>query len=266
MRNITSRLPRYWNSEKGRVIKAIVYDRAFTREDICEVTGLSEKSLNRILSELDDLRILENKNGEYRVALEIWKEYRPFFNEYESEKTGKSRRVKQENLVKWIEQWRRVKNLDFSLESKHFFLEGRNLDEISKELICKARSEVLVVNPFVVQCALSDTLREASAHGVIVRLITRPPKDKNEEYRIKKQEYHSILKNDGVLLTYNKQVHAKLIVIDRIVAILSSMNFYSGSSGGAVWETGIISFEETVVGPIVNSILELLERPETKEI
>ncbi len=50
------------------------------------------------------------------------------------------------------------------------------------------------------------------------------------------------------------------------MAIISSMNFYSGSSGGASWEAGLISVEETVVESIVNSILELLEKPESKEM
>ena len=49
------------------------------------------------------------------------------------------------------------------MESKHFFLEGRHLDDISKELVSHAESEVLAVNPFVENCDLSNTLRQACA-------------------------------------------------------------------------------------------------------
>jgi hypothetical protein len=44
------------------------------------------------------------------------------------------------------------------------------------------------------------------------------------------------------------------------------MNFYSGSSGGASWEAGLVSMEKTVVESIVDSILGLLEKPESKEL
>lgn len=138
-----------------------------------------------------------------------------------------------------------------------------HLDDISKELIRKAKSEVLVVNPYVNVCDLSHTLRGASKRGISVTLITRRPDGKKYSYRKEKQEYHTTLKKEGVILTYNKMAHAKLIVVDRAVAIVSSMNFYSGSSGGASWEAGFVSIEETVVESVVSSILRLLEKPES---
>lgn len=209
---------------------------------------------------------MENKNGIYRVTLEIWKEYVNPRRNNKQDHSVKFSKEKKEALIDWIDKWKRIKDLDFSLETKHFFLDGRHLDELSKELISRAESEVLVVNPFVSKCALSDTLKETSNSGTNVKLITRPPEDKNPEYRRNKKEYHLNLEEMGVTIRYNKQVHAKIIAVDRAVAILSSMNFYCGSSGGASWEAGIISLEETVVEPIVNSILKIFERPETKNI
>jgi phosphatidylserine/phosphatidylglycerophosphate/cardiolipin synthase-like enzyme len=147
-----------------------------------------------------------------------------------------------------------------------FFLEGRHLDEISKDLICNAKTEVLVVNPFVDDCDLSNTLRDVSRSGKKVRLITRPPEDEKDSHRKRKREYHATLKNEGVILTYNRKAHAKLIVVDRAVIIVSSMNFYSGSSAGASWEAGLISINDAVVEGVVDSILNLLEKPESKEL
>ena len=270
--------PRYWGSWKGRVIKAIVQDGAKTWNDIRDLTGLSSKSLNRALFEMFDAGILEKRiGGVYRVSREIYREYKEFFERqgtFEESAIGergqkipvKFSEEKQKDLVGWIDQWRGVKKLDFSLEFKHFFLEGRHLDDVSKELICNATSEVLVVNPYVDKCDLSDTLREASKGGINVRLITRPPDTGKETFWQDKQEYHRFLMEDGVSVTYNKVVHAKIVVVDRAVAIISSMNFYSASSGGASWEAGLISVEETVVESIVNSILELLEKPESIEM
>jgi len=270
--------PKYWGSWKGRVIKAIVLDGAKTWNDIRDLTGLSSRSLNRALFEMFDAGILEKGiGGVYRVSHEIYNEYREFserqgisaesvVREADQKIPVKFSEEKQKDLVRWIDQWREVKKLDFSLEPKHFFLEGRHLDDISKELICNAKSEVLVVNPYVDKCDLSDTLREASKRGIKVRLMTRRPDTSKKPFRRDKREYHRLLKEDGVSVTYNKAVHAKIVVVDRAVTIISSMNFYSGSSAGASWEAGLISVEETVVESIVNSILELLEKPESKEM
>ena len=59
------------------------------------------------------------------------------------------------------------------------------------------------------------------------------------------------------------QVHAKIVVVDSTVAIVSSMNFFSASSGGSSWEAGIVSTDEKVVKNIKKSILDILIRPET---
>lgn len=265
--------PRFWGSWKGRVIKAIVQDNARTWFEIRDLTGLSPKSLNIALAEMFDLRIVEKREDTYRVVPEIYKEYREFL------KSGnihakraldsppvKFSEEKQKALVDWIDQWRQVKKLDFSLEHKHFFLVGRHLDELSKELISNANTEVLIVNPYVNHCDLSNTLRNAAKKGVVVSLITRPPGRRREWSQHDMGEYHKLLKEDGVKVTYNKATHAKLIVVDRAAAITSSMNFFSVSSSGASWEAGLISVEEKVVEMVVNSILELLEKPETVDM
>jgi phosphatidylserine/phosphatidylglycerophosphate/cardiolipin synthase-like enzyme len=208
---------------------------------------------------------MEIRWKKYRVNRELWREYKYSSYVEEYNKTVFSNE-KKKALFDWIEKWKNIKNLEFPTEAKHFFLDGRHLDELSKELITKAENEVLVVNPFVNKCALSDTLKEASNQGVNVHLLTRPPDDKTLEYRRAKEEYHLTLKKAGVNVRYNKAVHAKIIVVDRTVAISSSMNFYCGSSGGKSWEAGIVTQEQTVVEPIVSKILKILEKHETKEM
>jgi len=265
--------PRFWGSWKGRVIKAIVEDHAKTWLEIRDLTGLSAKSLNTALAEMFDLAILEKKGSTYRVIPEIYKEYKEFWTSTHppAKKDVDKAPVefseeRQKALVDWIDQWRKVKKLDFSLEDKHFFLVGRHLDEISKELISNASSEVLVVNPFVNHCDLSNTLRNASKNGVRVNLVTRPPDVRRERSQHDMGNYHKLLREDGVEVMYNKAVHAKLIIVDRAVTISSSMNFLSTSSSGVSWEAGLISVEEKVVESVVNSVLELLEKPESVEM
>jgi phosphatidylserine/phosphatidylglycerophosphate/cardiolipin synthase-like enzyme len=65
------------------------------------------------------------------------------------------------------------------------------------------------------------------------------------------------LKKSGINVIYDKSVHAKLIVIDNEVAVISSMNFSLTSSGGKSWEAGIVSIEENVINSIIDSIRTL---------
>jgi DNA-binding transcriptional regulator GbsR (MarR family) len=241
--------PRSW---QGLVIRAIVQSgRPLTWREIQEATGLGKKSLNRALFELisseDIYKIESNTNAEskYNISDERFQIYSELYNP----KT---------ELVKWIAQWKEIRNLDFSIEHEHFFLERRHLDDFSKELISHAKFDVLIANPYIQDCDLSNTLIEASKNGINVQIITRPPEDKHPEYLKKKQEYHSKLKQEGISLFYDAKVHAKLIVVDSAIAAVSSMNFYADSSAGVSWEAGLVSTNQKVVNSIANAFSKVL--------
>lgn len=159
---------------------------------------------------------------------------------------------------KWINQWKEVKNLDFSTEQDHFFLERRYLDDFSKELISHAKTDVLIANPFIQNCDLSNTLREAQRNGVKIKIITRRPTDEKPEYLEKRTKYHSTLIHEGIALFYDEQVHAKIIITDNKVAIVSSMNFFATSSAGASWEAGLVTINPNVVKSIADSFSKVL--------
>ena len=241
--------PRSW---QGLVIRAIVQSgRPLTWREIQEATGLGKKSLNRALFELisseDIYKIESNTNAEskYNISDERFQIYSELYNP----KT---------ELVKWIAQWKEIRNLDFSIEHEHFFLERRHLDDFSKELISHAKFDVLIANPYIQDCDLSNTLMEASKNGINVQIITRPPEDKHPEYLKKKQEYHSKLKQEGISLFYDAKVHAKLIVVDSTIAAVSPMNFYADSSAGVSWEAGLVSTNQKVVNSIANAFSKVL--------
>jgi len=241
--------PRSW---QGLVIRAIVQSgRPLTWREIQEATGLGKKSLNRALFELisseNIYKIESNTNAEskYNISDERFQIYSELYNP----KT---------ELVKWIAQWKEIRNLDFSIEHEHFFLERRHLDDFSKELISHAKFDVLIANPYIQDCDLSNTLIEASKNGINVQIITRPPEDKHPEYLKKKQEYHSKLKQEGISLFYDAKVHAKLIVVDSTIAAVSSMNFYADSSAGVSWEAGLVSTNQKVVNSIANAFSKVL--------
>ncbi|TFF93466.1 hypothetical protein EU546_06160, partial [Candidatus Thorarchaeota archaeon] len=231
-------------------------------------TGLSPKTFNKVLAELYDAEALnKTKDDEYRVSYELYKEYRDYFENLEPEKKSVPVRVtesEQRDLVSWIDQWRETMGLDFSLKPEHFYLEGGNLNNFSEKLILGAKKEVLVVNPYVDQCDISDSLWKTVSDEKQVILVARKPEDKYEEIKERKEKFHQILREKGVKVVYNSRVHAKLIAVDRAVAVASSMNLQSSSAGGSTWEAGIVTKDDTVVESIVDSIYELVERPESE--
>ena len=261
----------YLGSWKGRIIKSIAVDGARTWNEVREKTGLNPKTLNRVLKELFDvekIRKIKVKTGEdssreeYRIENELYKQYLSYFKDLESKEqivpSVSISEKAQKHLISWIDSWQGLKGLNADLENKHFYLSGRHLDELSKELIEKAEAEVLVVNPYVKDCDLTNSLRIPASNKKQVTIIARH--DSRDE------EFHKILKEVGIDVFYNQKVHAKLIAVDRTIAISSSMNFFSDSSAGKSWEAGLISIEPTVVEEVVNSILAIMEMPESKNI
>jgi len=165
---------------------------------------------------------------------------------------------KETNFNKWIDEWRHTKKLDFSMESKHFFLDGSDLDDFTKQIIKMAEKTILVTNPYLESCYLTDYLIDSATKQTEIRIVTRQPEAREKGFD-RKVECHSKLRTKGITLRYDNQIHSKIITVDNKVAIASSMNFYSGSSGGASKEAGIVSIDEKVVESAANYIRKLLD-------
>jgi phosphatidylserine/phosphatidylglycerophosphate/cardiolipin synthase-like enzyme len=99
--------------------------------------------------------------------------------------------------------------------------------------------------------------------GIGVKVIARRPRDIPDDNS--KRKCQAELVKVGMLIHYDNQIHAKIIVIDNKVAIVSSMNLYSASSGGFTKEAGIVSIDEKVVDTVAKYILELLEKPQSTD-
>jgi phosphatidylserine/phosphatidylglycerophosphate/cardiolipin synthase-like enzyme len=201
-------------------------------------------AFNLTFEELLGHGILQKRGREhYQVDYDLCNEYRKFFKEL------------QDKLVDWVKQWRRQERVEDELN--HFYLEDNLLDELAEKLIKHAEIDVLVTSPFVERCHLSNSLISAKSKGIRVTLVTHSPQyDKYNQQ--KREKYHLKLREKSVLVTYDNSVHAKLIVIDRAVAIVSSMNFLASSSGGASYEAGLVTIEQNVVQSIYSSIINKL--------
>jgi phosphatidylserine/phosphatidylglycerophosphate/cardiolipin synthase-like enzyme len=140
-----------------------------------------------------------------------------------------------------------VNGVEAPLDKDHFFLDGRRLDSFTKWVIDRADSEVVVVNPFVKECDLSQQLIESRIRGLRVLLVTRPPEESARRCHLK-------MKENNVVIHYDSDVHAKVVVVDGAVAVVSSMNFVSESSAGQSWEAGIVTTDPRVIASIDKAI------------
>jgi phosphatidylserine/phosphatidylglycerophosphate/cardiolipin synthase-like enzyme len=267
--------PPFYNSWKGRVLEAIALDNIRDWIGIQEYTQLTAENLNKALSELYNLDIIErNENGTYWIKdIEVVHLYRDYFENLDEYKIPliqhdepkeiilEKALPKDDNLATFVVKWREFKNLSFSLDARHFFLEGTYLDDLSKDLIRRARKEVLLVNPYIDQCHLSQTLVDAIDNKAKVLVITRDPlQDNYPERREEKRAYHEELKKKGIIMNYDPRIHAKLLVVDQQIAVISSMNFILTSSGGSSWEAGMISIDDSIVTSVHKTIHNLLKK------
>lgn len=244
--------PRFWSSPKGQIIRAIVLDASYTRKEILETTRLKRDRFEEALDELfyTGLILEKAKDRLWVNSVALCNEYRSYWKE------GK------QILIDLVNKWRKEERIDTELN--HFFLEDKLLDKFSENLIENARSEILVTSLYIEQCHISNSLISMSQKGINIKLVMRKPTESQYQYE-KKMKYLSQLAQEGVYVAIDDSIHAKLIVVDRTVAVVSSMNFGATSSGGASWEAGLVTVEENVVQSVMASIMKRIEIASTDQ-
>lgn len=262
-----SEKPPYWDSWRGQVIRAILSSDKKTWAEVRERSGLSQKQLYRTMGRLmkrDITDFAQNDNDEKTYFVKDKEIERIYLSAMKD--TGQREVIEPKKQYSrhtdWIQKWIDMhEDIDASLEDSHFFLEGTQLADFSRNLIKRAQ-KLMIVNPFVDRAGLGTVLRTASKKGVHAILITRRPKSKPE-----RTKFHQTLKGGGVDLYYSGHdpggVHSKLIIADDEVAIISSMNFTKDSEAAVTWETGIVTLSKAVVASAMEAVKDLRDQEET---
>jgi hypothetical protein len=228
---------KFWSTFRGRIVRAITLEDAYTKDAIMKVTNLEEEQFDRAIEGLiKDKLVTENEDNEnFWVTKDLYAKCKSYFENLQSE------------LATWVVEWMESERIKWkwATETDHFYLAGKALTEFSEWIIEQARQEILIANPFVKRCHVSNALKSQGEKGVTVKLLTRGIGTKQFERELTK----------GVLTFNDESIHAKLMVVDRRVGIVSSMNFYAGSSAGECWEAGIVSLNLKVVREIARSIV-----------
>ena len=281
--------PRYWGSWKGQVVRAIAEKYALKWDEILSETGLEPSPLNTAISELIEDGVLEKEyDGSYWLDNDLWHEYRAFLGDERSRGIIEERRRKEGqfsttlqnlsrkkmerqvlsegHLRKRIGEWIRFKQIEHGPPTSHLYLKGEHLDSLLTDLIPYSMSEILIVNPFVEKCTLSNFLVDASNSGLDVKVITQSPAKGYEGPRKEaKIRFHETMIQSGVHLYYNESVHAKMFLLDNEVLAIGSMNLYSDSTAGKLWEAGMFTVDKVSIKSALDSFNQLKNHPETKK-
>lgn len=236
--------------------------------------------MKSITKPMERKKILEQKAGRFKVEKELWLTYKAHFGQEwaqeqlqdlqedkrEEEKfqqqIHRRQQIHQRNYLRnRMYEWIKFKNIKMGPESAHLFLKGDLLDSLLRDLIPLTKSEMMVVNPYVERCAFSDLLIQASERGVKVTLITQnTDKDYSGRRKQDKQRYHKQLHDSSIEVHYNGSVHAKLLILDNQVLSVSSMNLYSESVAGKLWEAGMVTVEPINIQRAIGSFNELVRQ------
>ena len=245
--------PIYWGSYKGRIIKAIALDGGRSWQDLQELTGFNPKTINSVLAELFNTdAIYKTKDNEYRVAKDIYKQYIEFFKNggEESHETLKLKEDDQGRIKREFQSWSDFKKRTIS--DGHIFLHGGDLEGLTKHLVDNVQKELLIVSPYIDKTSIMDSIKIRAENGVKVRVLTRSPENNNKASS--KIQFINNLVEYGVEVKINESVHAKILVFDRGVALISSMNLYAYSVGGGSWEAGIATTSPEVLNEILTVV------------
>lgn len=253
--------PKFLDSYKGRIIKAIAIDGARTWGDLQELTGFNPKTINGVLSELFSIdAIYKTSNGEYRVAKDLYLDYKNYFVDSRKGEGATVLKVKQEDqnsIIQEFQGWLDLKKI--AITDNHVFLEGSRLNGLTNHLVENVRTELLIANPYIDKADILNDMKRLAQKGIKIKILTRPPETSD------KADLIETLQAYGIEVFTNKSVHAKIMVFDRGVAIISSMNLYAFSVGGGSWEAGIATSSGDAVSEVLNRLSAKFEERETSK-
>lgn len=279
--------PRYWDTNKGQVLYAIYKSQNRTWSELQTTTNFRDLELRLLLKELFDDELISKPGDAYWIKdYDLYCEYRDYDNTITQESSAENDELNAQiedlklkwtpiteylkekfnapNLIKTVLTWSMGKNINFDPWAEHFFVEGDSLDQISKCLIDGSQNSVLIINPFVDQCSLSDKLKNASTNEKEIVLLTRSPQSENyAKTRRTRKAYHDALFRSGVKILYNDRVHSKILIGDEVCGVLSSMNFKSESSSGKNHEAGLVTWQRETVVSLKEYARDLMTDPET---
>jgi len=264
-----SQLPPYYDTLKGKIIQAIAISSCYDFRSIQSVTGISTNQLQNLINELlaenilcfwEDSKNLKVTSETYWIWFNFFM-YGPDFTLRPDIIPKKDESV--EGIIGWIQSWVNFYKKEYKLMipvgTNHFYLDGPLLIDFLSSIIKRADKQIIVFTPWIENINLTKLLVRSCESNCEVLVITRQPKyNARREWEIKQAQEqskcHEELKNAGVEIRLRNDIHSKVMLVDKQIAIISSFNFTRNPASGTSWEAGIITYEKNVVEGIIKSI------------
>lgn len=254
--------PQHWNTKKGSLLKAIIFNGADTWNKLQKVTGYPGVELNKLLQSLIDEGVL-NKTVLYQTSEELSNHYWDYQrhiiqkNINESNIDVSSLDIQSEDKEFLIEEIARSEicnNQTNYIEHSQAFLSGTDIHDKLQTIISMARKEILFVVPALTLDQFPISLMEKAFEGIQVVLVTNPPYTNtgNPDTLL---DLHKKMRKNNVNIIYDSSVNGCVMIIDRAVGIINSGNSGRRDKISNEWSAAIITTQKSIVKSMYENIV-----------
>ena len=113
------------------------------------------------------------------------------------------------------------------IEEVHCIFDSSTFFPVYSADILAARSEVLIVSPFLTNSRVSSALSYLFADKAIVTVVTKPPEDYKDEDKPKIKECIGMLMEHNITVKTKSRIHQKFAVMDQHIVWYGSINLLS---------------------------------------
>lgn len=143
-------------------------------------------------------------------------------------------------------------------EATNAIFDNHNFMTVFRNDISSAKSEMVVVSPYMTKKRLSQMLNILSSgtnNGAKITIITRPEADYKEKDRPAVSDMISSIRLTGANLIFKSNIHQKFAVIDQRIVWYGSINFLSfGSAEESIMRLDSINIANELIGTVEEMI------------
>jgi hypothetical protein len=261
---------KYLGTIKGDILSLIINIGVGDLEGILEYKSMSmdyeEYTKSEIKQAFDELvkdgELFLNPGGYYDAIPQLVEDYEYYWQNWPDyleppyyDDDFPEPEITLHGIVKSATAWVELQEPKIILKSEQCYLEGHYLDSFIRFIFTRAEKTIIAVSPFFDLSSHIQLLIKAKQNGKTAVLLTRPPTGPYFK------KLHQILADKGLKLLYHNDLHAKLIVVDDLLAVVSSMNFKQRAAAGITWEAGLVTMNKEIVDSIISSLADLDPKP-----
>ncbi len=113
------------------------------------------------------------------------------------------------------------------LEEVHSIFDNNTFFPVYSADILAARSEILIVSPFVTKRRILSALNYVAAANAKVTVVTKPPENHAEKDKAKIVECIELLTQHGITVKTKDRIHQKFAIMDQRIVWYGSINLLS---------------------------------------